>query len=154
MESILLIISICVLIMNITILVKLTAYLKTLNKKQNLSNVETSNDNINLDEILNSLEFNTHLDELIRPLLGKYNNKDIVDKVSEYIIKHDLKNADENKIKNYVSDVLLNYNNHIDQYETESTYLTEEIIDYPDKNISSESVNNTDMARALNNFYK
>lgn len=156
MNTIILVLSIFILIINIIIICinfKLIKTLESNNITENLSETTKNNEKINLDETLNSLEFNTHLDELIRPLLGKYNNKDIVDKVSEYVLKNDLKNADEDKIKNYISDVLLVYNNHIEQPETESVYPTEEVIDYHTDDHSSISVN-TDVARALNNFYR
>lgn len=77
----------------------------------------TSEEDNNLDEKLNSLEFNTRLDDLIRPMLGKYTNEEITKKLTDYIINYEMKDTNESNIdiiKNYISDLLLVYNNHIE----------------------------------------
>ena len=126
-------------------------------KRLKPNKIKEESNEIDLDEKLNSLEFNTHLDNIIRPLLGKLNNEDIAEKVSEKVIMYDFKTAnksDMNKIKNYISDLLLVYNNHIDIKE--SSITPDEIIQISeyndDKKISKR--NEFDLSTTINNFYR
>ena len=126
-------------------------------KRLKPNKIEKESDGIDLDEKLNSLEFNTHLDNIIRPLLGKFNNKDIAEKVSEKVIRYDFKTTNKSdmlKIKNYISDLLLVYNNHIEMEET-STIPDDiiEVSEYDDnKKISNQ--NEFDLSTTINNFYR
>ena len=126
-------------------------------KRLKPNKIEKESDGIDLDEKLNSLEFNTHLDNIIRPLLGKFNNKDIAEKVSEKVIRYDFKTTNKSdmlKIKNYISDLLLVYNNHIEMKET-STIPDDiiEVSEYDDnKKISNQ--NEFDLSTTINNFYR
>lgn len=123
-------------------------------KKLNSKKVKEEPSKINLDDKLNSLEFNIHLDDLIRPLLGKFNNKDIEEKVSNQVIKYDLKvinKSDQNKIRDYISDVLLNYNNHI-VFE-EPIVTPNDIIEISDDKKTTK-MNEFDLGSTINNFYR
>lgn len=88
---------------------------------------------IDADEYMNSLDFNMLLDDRIQPLLGKYKNEEIVDRVIKSFDKNDpvISLIDVNALRSYISDVLLNYNNNYkeEEYEFES-YDNDEIVEY------------------------
>lgn len=125
-------------------------------KKQKVNDKENNN-NTDLDEYLNSLEFNTILDQEIRPLLGNYNNLDITNKVSEKVIRNYMsgfKSIDTNHVHKYVSDVLLNYNNTFNDVVNKNEFEdTEEVLDDYTK-IPNHSEPFVDLHNVLNNFYK
>ena len=126
-------------------------------KRLKPNKIEKESDGIDLDEKLNSLEFNTHLDNIIRPLLGKFNNKDIAEKVSEKVIRYDFKTTNKSdmlKIKNYISDLLLVYNNHIEMEETPT--IPDDIIEVSeyDDNKKISNQNEFDLSTTINNFYR
>ena len=126
-------------------------------KRLKPNKIEKESDGIDLDEKLNSLEFNTHLDNIIRPLLGKFNNKDIAEKVSEKVIRYDFKTTNKSdmlKIKNYISDLLLVYNNHIEMEET--SIIPDDIIEVSeyDDNKKISNQNEFDLSTTINNFYR
>lgn len=117
------------------------------------------------DEYLHSLEFNTKLDNMIVPLLGKESNNEIVKTVLLRIYKEDPKTdkITGKKLEDYVRDILRNYNN---PYNMEKIY---EFLDEDKKdnylhttitNIKSEGASDgvtpvkTDLTNTLNNFYK
>ena len=126
-------------------------------KRLKPNKIEKESDGIDLDEKLNSLEFNTHLDNIIRPLLGKFNNKDIAEKVSEKVIRYDFKTTNKSdmlKIKNYISDLLLVYNNHIEMEETPT--IPDDIIEVSeyDDNKKISNQNEFDLSTTINSLYR
>lgn len=120
----------------------------------------TEQEEINLTEKLHSLEFNTRLDDLIRPMLGKYTNKEIVEKLTSYITTYDMKITDEseiNMIRNYLSDLLLIYNNHIEEEPEDEKVSDDSQAEYFEIDPKKMMTKNDDISIidvALRDFYK
>lgn len=131
---------------------------------------------IDADEYMNSLDFNMLLDDKIQPLLGKYKNEEIVERVIKSFDKNDpmISQIDVNALRSYISDVLLNYSNNYkeEEYEFEG-YDNDEIVEYYKKgrvtdtadwnNVHSSigpvgnltaKTNTVNLSNTLNNFYK
>lgn len=126
---------------------------------------------IDADEYMNSLDFNMLLDDRIQPLLGKYKNEEIVDRVIKSFDKNDpmISLIDVNALRSYISDVLLNYNNNYkEEYEFEG-YDNDEIVEYykesrttktattelnPPKSAIIYNGTTYNLSNTLNNFYK
>lgn len=110
----------------------------------------TNKPEFNLDKKLNSLEFNIHLDEIIKPLLtGEYTNKQIIDTITKTIVI-DLgitDKSDINKIETYISDLLLLYNYHVEEEPKNKIEEYFEVSNTPNK------IDN-DVYNALKDFYK
>lgn len=106
----------------------------------------------NIDEYLNSYNFNIKLDGLVLELKDKYDNETIANKIYLYLVQSDQNctKIEKNILLNYIKDVLRNYvNNYTNNKEPEINQFmfTEEI------NTSQEK-NKTNIDNILNNFYK
>lgn len=134
---------------------------------------EEDHPDIDLDEFLNSLEFNMLLDGKIQPMLGKYKNEDIVKRIMKSFEKENdniISRIDKNTLKSYIEEVLLNYNNNFqeEEYEFEG-YDNDEIVEYykakrklkdnnthasPEEIFVTTNSNTVNLSNTLNNFYK
>ena len=151
---ILLIILILITTINTLLLIKISKTgNNTINKKEKI----VKNNSFNKDEYLNSLEFNKQLDGLIVPLLGKYDNKTIVEKIIQYLKTKNLEinNIPKIELEDYIMNVLSNYSNDFYKNNLEEE-LEESIVEYyqdPAKNFSSQLNNEMDLSNTLRNFY-
>lgn len=145
MNTILLFILIIANIISITISVIILMILKKQYYKSSNKKVD-----FNIDEYLGSLEFNMLLDKNITPLLGKVSNDEIVNIVSQCVIKEDKRASeiDKNTLNNYIRDILLNYHNSY------SKNIDNTIIEDIDKIVIPTSKSNTiDISNTISNFY-
>ena len=125
----------------------------TINKKEKI----VKNNSFNKDEYLNSLKFNKQLDGLIVPLLGKYDNKTIVEKIIQYLKTKNLEinNIPKIELEDYIMNVLSNYSNDFYKNNLEEE-LEEPIVEYyqdPARVFSSQLNNEMDLSNTLRNFY-
>lgn len=151
---ILLIILILITTINTLLLIKISKTgNNTINKKEKI----VKNNSFNKDEYLNSLEFNKQLDGLIVPLLGKYDNKTIVEKIIQYLKTKNLEinNIPKIELEDYITNVLSNYSNDFYKNNLEEE-LEEPIVEYyqdPARDFSSQLNNEMDLSNTLRNFY-
>ena len=151
---ILLIILILITTINTLLLIKISKTgNNTINKKEKI----VKNNSFNKDEYLNSLEFNKQLDGLIVPLLGKYDNKTIVEKIIQYLKTKNLEinNIPKIELEDYIMNVLSNYSNDFYKNNLEEE-LEESIVEYyqdPARGFSSQLNNEMDLSNTLRNFY-
>lgn len=151
---ILLIILILITTINTLLLIKISKTgNNTINKKEKI----VKNNSFNKDEYLNSLKFNKQLDGLIVPLLGKYDNKTIVEKIIQYLKTKNLEinNIPKIELEDYIMNVLSNYSNDFYKNNLEEE-LEESIVEYyqdPARNFSSQLNNEMDLSNTLRNFY-
>lgn len=148
------IINIFLLIINCTWSILLFINYKN-NKKIEKNNKEQE---FNYNEYLNSLEFNTLLDNEIRKYLGKKSNDDIVKIVTDTLIANDKKSAMVGKdiLSDYIRDMLLNYINKFDDTIDE---ITDKVLDNVEVIDDTKYVNlddklYTNLSNVLNDFYK
>lgn len=151
---ILLIILILITTINTLLLIKISKTgNNTINKKEKI----VKNNSFNKDEYLNSLKFNKQLDGLIVPLLGKYDNKTIVEKIIQYLKTKNLEinNIPKIELEDYIMNVLSNYSNDFYKNNLEEE-LEESIVEYyqdPARGFSSQLNNEMDLSNTLRNFY-
>ena len=151
---ILLIILILITTINTLLLIKISKTgNNTINKKEKI----VKNNSFNKDEYLNSLEFNKQLDGLIVPLLGKYDNKTIVEKIIQYLKTKNLEinNIPKIELEDYIMNVLSNYSNDFYKNNLEEE-LEESIVEYyqdPARDFSPQLNNEMDLSNTLRNFY-
>lgn len=151
---ILLIILILITTINTLLLIKISKTGNTtINKKEKI----VKNNNFNKDEYLNSLKFNKQLDGLIVPLLGKYDNKTIVEKIIQYLKTKNLEinNIPKIELEDYITNVLSNYSNDFYKNNLEEE-LEEPIVEYyqdPARDFSPQLNNEMDLSNTLRNFY-
>lgn len=151
---ILLIILILITTINTLLLIKISKTgNNTINKKEKI----VKNNSFNKDEYLNSLKFNKQLDGLIVPLLGKYDNKTIVEKIIQYLKTKNLEinNIPKIELEDYIMNVLSNYSNDFYKNNLEEE-LEEPIVEYyqdPARDFSSQLNNEMDLSNTLRNFY-
>lgn len=151
---ILLIILILITTINTLLLIKISKTgNNTINKKEKI----VKNNNFNKDEYLNSLKFNKQLDGLIVPLLGKYDNKTIVEKIIQYLKTKNLEinNIPKIELEDYIMNVLSNYSNDFYKNNLEEE-LEESIVEYyqdPARDFSPQLNNEMDLSNTLRNFY-
>ena len=125
---------------------------KSRNNKDNIISFD-------IDEYINSLEFNTVLDNLIRPLLGQISNEDIAKTIVTELNKTDekIKQIDDLKLFNYIKDVLLNYHNSYSEVNDIFLDMKEDFIkgteEYAEE-ITKIQNSREDISNVLNNFYK
>ena len=129
--------------------------------KDNLQKFIKGKYNIDIDEYMHSLDFNTILDSHILSLLGKFSNEDIVNKVTDKLILlndnfTNINEHDKIKLKEYIRDVLRNYNNSytekIEFKPVEEVYNSS--IDFNKEETETIDKNKIDLTGTLNNFYK
>ena len=151
---ILLIILILITTINTLLLIKISKTgNNTINKKEKI----VKNNSFNKDEYLNSLKFNKQLDGLIVPLLGKYDNKTIVEKIIQYLKTKNLEinNIPKIELEDYITNVLSNYSNDFYKNNLEEE-LEEPIVEYyqdPARDFSPQLNNEMDLSNTLRNFY-
>lgn len=151
---ILLIILILITTINTLLLIKISKTGNTtINKKEKI----VKNNSFNKDEYLNSLKFNKQLDGLIVPLLGKYDNKTIVEKIIQYLKTKNLEinNIPKIELEDYITNVLSNYSNDFYKNNLEEE-LEEPIVEYyqdPARDFSPQLNNEMDLSNTLRNFY-
>lgn len=151
---ILLIILILITTINTLLLIKISKTgNNTINKKEKI----VKNNSFNKDEYLNSLKFNKQLDGLIVPLLGKYDNKTIVEKIIQRLKTKNLEinNIPKIELEDYITNVLSNYSNDFYKNNLEEE-LEEPIVEYyqdPARDFSSQLNNEMDLSNTLRNFY-
>lgn len=151
---ILLIILILITTINTLLLIKISKTgNNTINKKEKI----VKNNSFNKDEYLNSLKFNKQLDGLIVPLLGKYDNKTIVEKIIQYLKTKNLEinNIPKIELEDYIMNVLSNYSNDFYKNNLEEE-LEESIVEYyqdPARDFSPQLNNEMDLSNTLRNFY-
>ena len=151
---ILLIILILITTINTLLLIKISKTgNNTINKKEKI----VKNNSFNKDEYLNSLKFNKQLDGLIVPLLGKYDNKTIVEKIIQYLKTKNLEinNIPKIELEDYITNVLSNYSNDFYKNNLEEE-LEESIVEYyqdPARDFSPQLNNEMDLSNTLRNFY-
>lgn len=143
--------------------------------------IDPKKEEINVDEILYSFEFNTALDGKIRPLLGKYSN----DKIVKIIIDQMYGSKIYDKIpipvlEEHIRETLRNYNNPYNANKDLYEFLDESVDDQAHRlatmntmvdNLPSNGItvkvddslkgtngvtpnNQTNINNVLNNFYK
>ena len=139
--------------MLVPILLIILILITTINKKEKI----VKNNNFNKDEYLNSLKFNKQLDGLIVPLLGKYDNKTIVEKIIQYLKTKNLEinNIPKIELEDYIMNVLSNYSNDFYKNNLEEE-LEESIVEYyqdPARDFSPQLNNEMDLSNTLRNFY-
>lgn len=147
MNTILLFILIIANIISITISVIILMILKKQYNKSSDKKID-----FNIDEYLGSLEFNMLLDKNITPLLGKVSNDEIVNIVSQCVIREDkrVSEIDKNILDNYIRDILLNYHNSYSK-NIDNTIIEEDT----DKIFVPNSKSNTiDISNTIYNFYE
>lgn len=155
MEFILLVLSIVSITLQ-AIILRVLLYSKKDNKpKQKIKEEEPIS-----EEYLYSLEFNTKLDGLITPLLGKFNNNDIAKKVYQQLLMKDpkCKKLNNSIIKEYITDILKNYSN---SYTEDTLNTIDDVIEELEKHESKyskdhyqQSANQVNLSNTLNNFYR
>ena len=151
---ILLIILILITTINTLLLIKISKTgNNTINKKEKI----VKNNSFNKDEYLNSLKFNKQLDGLIVPLLGKYDNKTIVEKIIQHLKTKNLEinNIPKIELEDYIMNVLSNYSNDFYKNNLEEE-LEESTVEYyqdPAREFSSQLNNEMDLSNTLRNFY-
>lgn len=156
-----LLVNISAIILNILMIKKIMEANKSEEIKEKIDN-----------NYINSLEFNTLLDDMIRPLLGKYSNQEIAKSIVHTLTSNNtLKkyNISPNIMKDYILDLLLNYNNNytstleVDlERHNPSTDYNKNFMDidelYTKKSVSGSSsnsnINEVNLSNTLNNFYK
>lgn len=165
-NSILSIIALCISLFSLFTTIKNEKILRQLEGKNNtkqknkIINVPAEKYSIQT-EYLHSLEFNTHLDGMIQPLLGSYNNEDIIAKIFKTVRTYEHLDTIENKeLYRYITDVLSNYHNSYTE-NIEKINSMDEVYDnnmddsYSIKlNTDIEAINTTNINNVLNNFYK
>lgn len=135
--------------------------------KDNLQKFIKGKYNIDIDEYIHSLDFNTILDSHILSLLGKFSNEDIVNKVTDKLILlndnfANINEHDKIKLKEYIRDALRNYNNKytekIEFKPVEEVYNSAPSIDFDKEGTETATknyiTNRIDITNTLNNFYK
>lgn len=143
------------LILDIVFLISLCKLYKIIKPKIDIP--EDHNSDIDIYAYLHSLDFNMLLDSKIQPLLGKYRNEDIVNHVIQSFEKDDpiISQFDNDILKSYIGEVLLNYNNNYNEEEKYTNYINETLDDIKynthDKELSTTEVN---LSSTLNNFYR
>lgn len=150
---ILLIILILITTINTLLLIKISKTGNNTIKKEKI----VKNNSFNKDEYLNSLKFNKQLDGLIVPLLGKYDNKTIVEKIIQHLKTKNLEinNIPKIELEDYIMNVLSNYSNDFYKNNLEEE-LEEPIVEYyqdPARDFSSQLNNEMDLSNTLRNFY-
>ena len=141
-------------IMFIVLFLLMLKIIKILSTNDNIKVRKKSN--FNKKEYLNSLNFNKKLDGIIVSLLGKYDNKSIVNIADKTLREKDskLNNISKEELKDYISKVLSNYSNtyNTNDFEEEiqpsNTYYQD-----PAREISSKLNNEVDLSNTLRNFY-
>ena len=121
------------------------------NKKQKESNKENT---FNADDYLISLEFNVLLDKHITPLLGKMSNDEIVNVVSQSIIKDapQASKINNKTLKQYITETLSSYNNTYIDHKINEPIIDEEV--YDDKQpINRNDKSMVDLKNTFFNFY-
>lgn len=121
------------------------------NKKQKESNKENT---FNADDYLISLEFNVLLDKHITPLLGKMSNDEIVNVVSQSIIKDapQASKINNKTLKQYIKETLSSYNNTYIDHKINEPIIDEEV--YDDKQpINRNDKSMVDLKNTFFNFY-
>lgn len=145
-----LILSISDLILTVIILF-LTIKLIRVHEKQKESNKENT---FNADDYLISLEFNVLLDKHITPLLGKMSNDEIVNVVSQSIIKDapQASKINNKTLKQYIKETLSSYNNTYIDHKINEPIIDEEV--YDDKQpINRNDKSMVDLKNTFFNFY-
>ena len=118
-------------------------------KKQKESKKEET---FNADDYLISLEFNVLLDKHITPLLGKMSNDEIINVVSQSIIKDapQASKINNKTLKQYIKEVLSNYNNTYIDHKINEPIIDEEVYDKP---INRNDKSTVDLKNTFFNFY-
>ena len=121
-----------------------------IHKKQKESNKENI---FNADDYLISLEFNVLLDKHITPLLGKMSNDEIVNVVSQSIIKDapQASKINNKTLKQYIKETLSSYNNTYIDHKINEPIIDEEM--YDDKPINKKDKSTVDLKNTFFNFY-
>lgn len=120
-------------------------------KKQKELNKENT---FNADDYLISLEFNVLLDKHITPLLGKMSNDEIVNVVSQSIIKDapQASKINNKTLKQYIKETLSSYNNTYIDHKINEPIIDEEM--YDDKQpINRNDKSMVDLKNTFFNFY-
>lgn len=140
-------------LLNFVLLIRIYAMIEPFNKEK--KPVKKKKETYNNENYLHTLEFNTKLDGIIVPLLGRYSNEDII-KQSILKLKNDenLSGISENILAKYINDTLLNYRNpYINTDNNIDDVQIDEEVDYktwfPESNSNMRNIDS-----ALNNFYK
>lgn len=145
-----LILSISDLILTVIIFF-LSIKLIRVHKKQKEPNKENT---FNADDYLISLEFNVLLDKHITPLLGKMSNDEIVNVVSQSIIKDapQASKINNKTLKQYIKETLSSYNNTYIDHKINEPIIDEEV--YDDKQpINRNDKSMVDLKNTFFNFY-
>ena len=118
-------------------------------KKQKESKKEET---FNADDYLISLEFNVLLDKHITPLLGKMSNDEIVNVVSQSIIKDapQASKINNKTLKQYIKETLSSYNNTYIENKINEPIIDEEVYDKP---INRNDKSTVDLKSTFFNFY-
>lgn len=141
--------------------------------KENVQKFIKGKYNIDMDEYIHSLDFNSILDSHILSLLGKFSNEDIVNKVTDKLILlndnfANINEHDKIKLKEYIRDVLRNYNNSYEEplknkdinkefdelFESSPNSYSVQSIDFNKEGTETIDKNRTNITNVLNNFYK
>lgn len=115
-----------------------------------LNTKEVPNDE-DVKKYMYSLQFNMKLDKMIRPLLSKYSDYDIINNLYSQLVISDpnCQKIDERELKDYLVEVLKSYNNY---YQEES--IIEDSLPNIDESLDSSQKEVTDLFNVFQNFYK
>lgn len=157
----------------IAILISIPAFLVSLKSLKECNDIKckvnptekAKNKYDNINDLIYSFRFNMKLDDRILPLLDKFPNDTIVEKITESLSKEYSITTEQDieTLKSHIKDVLLNYNNSYNEIEVNTfDSVTEEEssnIDYaineddqiikPDRKAST-----IDIKNILSDFYK
>lgn len=116
-----------------------------------LDKIDTTDEDFVDNGYIYSLDFNMKLDAMIKPLLDKYSDYDIINNVYSRLVTSDpvcKKMENRQELKNYLEEVLKSYDNY---YQEDATNIPIKPID---EQYSPDRKKVTDLFNTLQNFYK